>query len=123
MRGNVLDLAVAVVMGGAFGKIVSSMVDDILMPFVGILMGGFDVSALQVTVGTAVVKYGAFMQSIIDFLFVAIGIFLFVKAINKAKSAFEKEEEKKPAPPPTPPKEQLLLEEIRDLLKEQRRSS
>lgn len=120
MRGNVLDLAVAVVMGGAFGKIVSSMVDNILMPLVGILVGGFDVSNLQFSVGEAIVSYGHFLQSVIDFLFVAAGIFLFIKAIERAKSVFEKEEEEKPKAPPAPPKEQVLLEEIRDLLKEQR---
>lgn len=123
MRGNVLDLAVAVVMGGAFGKIVSSLVDHILMPMVGILVGGFDVSNLSFRFGTAVVKYGMFLQSVIDFLFVAAGIFLFIKLIDRAKAVFEKEEEEKPKAPPKPTKEQLLLEEIRDLLKEQRRSA
>lgn len=123
MRGNVLDLAVAVVMGGAFGKIVSSMVDDILMPILGILVGGFDVSGLSFTVGTAVVKYGHFLQTVLDFLFVAAGIFLFIKLIERAKAVFEKEEEEKPKSAPKPTKEQLLLEEIRDLLKGQRPSA
>src|SRR5690625_531980 len=121
MRGNVLDLAVAVIIGGAFGKIVSSLVDDILMPLVGILVGGLDVSELQVSVGSAVVTYGAFMQAILVFLFIAIGIFLFIQAVNRMKARFEKEEEETPEAPPAPPKEQLLLEEIRDLLKDQQR--
>lgn len=118
-----MDLAVAVVMGGAFGKIVSSLVDHILMPLLGIIVGGFDVSDLHFTVGAAVVKYGLFLQSVIDFLFVAAGIFLFIKLIERAKAVFEKQEEEKPEAPPKLTKEQQLLEEIRDLLKEQRRSA
>lgn len=120
MRGNVVDLAVAVIMGGAFGKIVSSMVDDIMMPVLGIFVGGFDVSALHVTVGDAVIRYGKFLQHIFDFLIVAFGIFMVIQAINRARAAFEREEEQKPQAPPAPTKEQLLLEEIRDLLKQQR---
>ena len=94
MRGNVLDLAVAVIIGGAFGKIVASLVNDIIMPFIGILMGGVNFTDLQVTVGTAVIKYGAFIQTIVDFLVVAFVIFLIVKAANKMK---------KPAPAPAAP--------------------
>ena len=94
MRGNVLDLAVAVIIGGAFGKIVASLVNDIIMPLIGILMGGVNFTDLQVTVGTAVIKYGAFIQTIVDFLVVAFVIFLIVKAANKMK---------KPAPAPAAP--------------------
>ena len=94
MRGNVLDLAVAVIIGGAFGKIVASLVNDIIMPFIGILMGGVNFTDLQVTVGTAVIKYGTFIQTIVDFLVVAFVIFLIVKAANKMK---------KPAPAPAAP--------------------
>jgi large conductance mechanosensitive channel len=97
MRGNVLDLAVAVIIGGAFGKIVSSLVNDILMPLVGLVLGGVDFSELSFTIGQAVVKWGAFVQAIVDFLIIALVIFMIVKAANKAK----KEEEPVPAPEPT----------------------
>lgn len=120
MRGNVVDLAVAVIVGGAFGKIVSSMVDDIMMPVLGMLVGGFDVSGLSVSVGEATIKYGKFLQTVFDFLIVSFGIFLFIQALTRARAAFEKEEEAKPAAPPAPSKEEVLLTEIRDLLKERR---
>ncbi len=90
MRGNVLDLAVAVIIGGAFGKIVGSLVNDILMPLIGLIMGGVNFSDLSFTVGEAVVKWGAFVQTVIDFLVIAFVIFLIVKAANNLK--------KKPAP-------------------------
>lgn len=93
MRGNVLDLAVGVIIGGAFGKIVGSLVNDILMPLVGLLMGGVNFSELAVTVGAAQVKWGMFVQTIIDFLVIAFVIFLIVKAANNMKKA--------PAPAPT----------------------
>jgi len=93
MRGNVLDLAVAVIIGGAFGKIVASLVNDVIMPLVGIVMGGVDFTTLQFQVGTATVKYGSFIQTIVDFLIVAFVIFLIVKAANKAKKP-----EQAPAP-------------------------
>lgn len=96
MRGNVLDLAVAVIIGGAFGKIIGSLVNDILMPLIGLMMGGLDFSALSVTVGDAVVAYGAFIQAIVDFLVIAFVIFMIVKAANKAK-------EEEPVPPPAEP--------------------
>jgi large conductance mechanosensitive channel len=92
MRGNVLDLAVAVIIGGAFGKIVGSLVNDILMPLVGLLMGGVNFSEQALTVGAAVVKWGAFVQTIIDFLIIAFVIFLIVKSANSMKKA----------PPPAP---------------------
>jgi large conductance mechanosensitive channel len=96
MRGNVLDLAVAVIIGGAFGKIIGSLVNDILMPLIGLVMGGVDFSALSVTVGDAVVAYGAFIQTVVDFLVIAFVIFMIVKSANK----IQKEE---PAPAPAEP--------------------
>ena len=90
LRGNVLDLAIAVIIGGAFGKIVSSLVGDILMPLIGLLTGGIDFSGLSITIGDAVVAYGAFIQTIVDFIIIALVIFLIVKAANTLK--------KKPAP-------------------------
>ena len=120
-RGNVLDLAVGVVVGGAFGKIVTSLVDDIIMPLVGLLMGGLDFSSLSIKVGNAKIMYGSFIQNVVNFLIVAFCIFLMVKAVNKltkkvdAKKAKEKkEEEAKKA------ENIVLLEEIRDLLKEKK---
>lgn len=114
LKGNVLDLAIGVVIGGAFGKIVSSLVADIIMPLVGLLLGGVDLNGLQFTYGDAVVKYGAFLQTIIDFFIVSFSIFLFVKAISR----FKRKEESKPEAPPAPTREEVLLTEIRDLLKE-----
>ena len=87
MRGNVLDLAVAVIIGGAFGKIVGSLVNDIIMPLIGLLMGGVNFSELSVTVGAAQVKWGMFVQTVIDFLVIAFVIFLIVKAVNNMKKA------------------------------------
>lgn len=87
MRGNVLDLAVAVIIGGAFGKIVGSLVNDIIMPLIGLVMGGVNFSELSVTVGEAVVKWGAFVQTVLDFLVIAFVIFLIVKAANNMKKA------------------------------------
>jgi large conductance mechanosensitive channel len=85
MRGNVMDLAIAVIIGGAFGKIIASLVNDILMPLIGLLLGGLDFSGLSVAVGEAVIAYGAFIQAIVDFLIVAFVIFLLVRAMNKMK--------------------------------------
>jgi large conductance mechanosensitive channel len=123
MRGNVIDLAIGVIIGGAFGKIVSSLVGDVLMPPIGVLLGGVDFSDLSITIKEAsegveavVIKYGAFIQTVIDFLIIAFVIFLVVKAMNAAK----KKEEAAPAAPPAPPapsNEEKLLAEIRDLLK------
>jgi large conductance mechanosensitive channel len=118
MRGNVIDLAVGVIIGAAFGKITSSFVNDVLMPPIGLLVGGMDFSNLAVTLrdktdsAEAVqLKYGAFLNTVIDFVIVAFAIFLFVKAINSLQ---RKKEE---APPPAPPQEVLLLTEIRDELR------
>lgn len=110
MKGNVVDLAVAVVIGAAFGKIVSSLVDNLITPLVGILMGGVDFSTLAYTSGEAVFMYGAFIQSIIDFVIVAFVIFLVVKGINKAQGPKEEDA-------PAGPSEVDLLTEIRDSLK------
>ena len=93
MRGNVLDLAVGVIIGGAFGKIVASLVNDIIMPLIGILMGGVNFGGLEATVGSAIIKYGLFIQTIVDFLVVAFVIFLIVKAANNLR---------KPAAAPAP---------------------
>jgi len=117
-RGNVVDLAVGVIMGGAFGKIVTSLVNDIIMPLVGILLGGLDFTNLKLTLGNASIAYGLFIQNVIDFLIVAVCIFLIIKFINrfmKKKEAKEAKEEKKEEIKKS--EEVLLLEEIRDLLK------
>ncbi len=116
MRGNVMDMAVGVIIGGAFGKIVSSLVDDIFMPIIGVLTGGIDFSNLSIKVEDANVKYGMFLQNVIDFLIIAFCIFLMIKAINKLSAKKEAEPEA-PAEPSTTEK---LLAEIRDELKKQK---
>ena len=116
MRGNVLDLAVGVIIGGAFGKIVSSVVDDILMPLVGMALGGLDFKNLSLKIGEAQVMYGNFIQNVIDFLIVAFCIFLIVKGINSLTKK-KKEEPAAPEAPAEPSNEEKLLSEIRDLLK------
>ena len=113
MKGNVLDLAVGVVMGSAFGTIVTSLVEKIIMPLVGIIVGGVNIADLSVKVGNATLGYGAFLQAIINFLIIAFSIFLFVKAINTATSKFKKAEEE--AASAVDPQLELLTE-IRDLL-------
>lgn len=125
MRGNVVDLAVAVVVGASFNKIVSSVVDDILMPVIGILVGRLDLTGLQLQVSEAVVRYGQFLQAVLDFLIIAFAVFMLVRFLNQARAALERQEKeeeasKAAATPPAPPKEQLLLEEIRDLLRDMR---
>jgi large conductance mechanosensitive channel len=112
MKGNVVDLAVGIVIGAAFGKIVSSLVGDMVMPVVGLLAGGIDFSGLAVTIGEASVSYGKFIQSCVDFVIIAAAIFLVVKVINRLKR-----EEAKPDAAAPPPRQEALLEEIRDLLK------
>lgn len=114
MRGNVIDLAVGVVIGGAFGAIVSSLVGDVIMPLIGILTGGLDFSGLSYTVGDAVISYGKFIQAAFTFIIIAFAIFLMIKGLNATK----KKEEAAPAAPPAPSKEEVLLGEIRDLLKQ-----
>jgi len=120
MRGNVVDMAVGIVIGGAFGKIVSSFVADVLMPPIGLALGGVDFSDLAVTLseGTdgaeaVMLKYGVFIQTVVDFVIIAFAIFLVVKAMNSVK----KKEEAAPAKPPEPSKEEVLLTEIRDALR------
>lgn len=126
-RGNVIELAVAFIIGGAFGKIVSSLVNDVVMPPIGLLLGGVDFTNMFIDLsgqgftsltaakdaGAAVIAYGSFINTIIEFLIIAIVIFLLVRQINK----MQKKEESKPTPPPEPSKEVVLLSEIRDLLK------
>ena len=114
MKGNVVDLAVGVIIGAAFGKIVASAVSDIIMPLVGTLLGGLDFGALMVEIGSAKIQYGKFIQTCVDFVIIAWAIFVAVKVINRLKRA------EPPPAPPTPPREEQLLTEIRDLLKQQR---
>jgi len=111
MKGNVVDLAVGVIIGVAFGKIVASLVEDVIMPLVGAVIGGVNFSGLAVTVGSATLKYGKFLQSCLDFLIIAWVIFIAVQAINRLRR-------EKPPAPPAPPRQEVLLEEIRDLLKQ-----
>lgn len=112
-RGNVVDMAVGVIIGGAFGKIVTSLVNDVLMPVIGVFLGGLDFSDLSIKVGDATIKYGSFIQTIVDFLIVAFCIFMIVKLFESFKK--KKDEETEEAPKKSD--EVLLLEEIRDLLK------
>ena len=114
-RGNVIDLAVAVILGGAFTAIVNSLVADIIMPIIGVLLGGVDFTALAITVGDANITYGNFIQAIINFLLIAFVIFLIVRSLNRMKKPAP------PAAPPAPTKEEVLLTEIRDLLRAQQR--
>lgn len=116
MKGNVIDLAVAVVIGAAFGKIVASLVDNIIMPLIGLLMGGVDFSGLSYVLGEAVVNYGVFIQSVVDFLIVALVIFMVVKGISKAQEKATKPVEATEAPK-EPSEEVKLLQEIRDSLR------
>lgn len=113
-RGNVIDLAVAVVIGGAFSSIVNSLVNDLIMPVIGVIIGGINFTGLTLRVGTAVIRYGAFLQNVINFLIIAFAIFMLVKLINKF---FKKKEEVKEV---IKSEEVVLLEEIRDLLKKQK---
>lgn len=121
VKGNVVDMAVGIVIGAAFGKIVSSFVKDVLMPPIGVLLGGMDFSKLSLTVksamgksGAVTINYGQFIQTVIDFVIIAFAIFLMVKGINSLK----RKAEEAPKAPAAPPKEEVLLAEIRDLLKE-----
>lgn len=134
MKGNVLDLAVAVIIGGAFGKIITSFVNDVIMPPIGLLLGNRDFGNLRVilkqaqdvvmegdtvvtpAIAEVSIRYGAFVNTVIDFLLVAFAIFMVVKGYNKLK----RKEEEKPAAPPAPSKEETLLTEIRDILKEKK---
>ena len=132
VKGNVMDMAVGVIIGGAFGKIVTSLVNDVIMPPIGLVVGGVDFSDLKLVIKKAVIEggaeiapavtwnYGAFIQQVVDFTILAFCVFMMVKIMNKLM----KKEEAKPAPAPAPPapsKEEVLLTEIRDLLKEQKK--
>lgn len=119
MRGNIVDLAIGVVIGGAFGKIVTSLVNDIIMPLVGLLLGGLDFSGLSFTFGDAVVKYGSFIQTIVNFLIISFSIFIVIRTLNQLKRKKEAEEEAEAAAADA---QEELLKEIRDLLKQQTRS-
>lgn len=119
MKGNVVDLAVGVIIGGAFGKIVSSLVNDIIMPVLGLILGGMNLSDRNLLLHgingkTVTLNYGMFIQTTIDFLIIAFSLFIIIKAINK----FNKKKEEKPAEPQKPSKEEEILSEIRDILKE-----
>jgi len=120
VKGNVVDMAVGIIIGAAFGKIVSSLVGDVIMPPLGVLIGGVDFTNLVVTIKQAVgdapavvLSYGRFIQTLIDFIIIAIAIFMVIKAMN----TFMKKEVEAPKAPPAPSKEEVLLSEIRDLLK------
>ncbi|MFN3231404.1 MAG: large-conductance mechanosensitive channel protein MscL [Alphaproteobacteria bacterium] len=120
MKGNVVDMAVGIIIGGAFGTIVKSLVSDVIMPPIGMLIGGVDFEALKITLQAATetteavtINYGAFINAVIAFLIVAWALFLVIKGMNSMR----KKEEEAPAEPPAPPKQEVLLEEIRDLLK------
>jgi large conductance mechanosensitive channel len=115
LRGNVIDLAVAVVLGAAFTAIVNSLVNDIIMPIIGVILGGVDFTALSVTVGSAVIQYGLFIQAIVNFVIIGFVLFLVVRSINRLQRRMEKEQA---AAPPAPSAEEILLTEIRDLLKQ-----
>ena len=132
LKGNVMDMAVGVIIGGAFGKIVTSLVNDVIMPPIGLVVGGVDFTDLKLVIKKAVVEggaeiapavtwnYGAFIQQVVDFTILAFCVFMMVKIMNKLM----KKEEAKPAPAPAPPapsKEEVLLTEIRDLLKDQKK--
>ena len=114
-KGNVVDMAVGVIIGGAFGKIVTSLVNDIIMPFIGLIIGGINFSTLSVTVGEATINYGIFLQNVIDFLIIAACIFTIIKILSR----FKRKNEETPEPV-VKSDEVLLLEEIRDLLKKKK---
>lgn len=122
LKGNVVDMAVGVIIGGAFGKIVSSLVNDIIMPLIGILIGGYNFSELSWKIGEATVKYGSFLQSVVDFLIIALSIFAVLKLMMKLISLRKHEEEEKADEEEEKKSyELLLLEEIRDLLKDSKK--
>lgn len=123
MKGSILDVAVGMVIGAAFSAIITSLVEDIITPLLGIIIGKVDFSALSITVGSAEVMYGKFIQSCFSFLLIALSIFICIKAINKARTAFEKQKEEEEAAEEEtaePSEDIQLLTEIRDLLKEKK---
>ena len=132
LKGNVVDMAVGVIIGGAFGKIVTSIVNNIIMPPIGVITGGVDFTDLKLVIKEAekagdeviaeavTLNYGQFIQDVVDFLIIAFSIFLMIKLLTKLTEKKKAEEKATPAPPPAPSKEELLLTEIRDLLKNQK---
>ncbi|GAB4442807.1 MAG: large-conductance mechanosensitive channel protein MscL [Anaerolineae bacterium] len=116
-RGNVIDLAVAVIIGTAFTAIVTSLVNDIITPILGIFLGGVNFSSLAITIGEASITYGNFIQAVINFLIVAWVIFMIVRSLNQLQRRFSRAKEEAAAPPPEPSEEVKLLTEIRDLLR------
>lgn len=123
LKGNVIDLAVGVVIGAAFGKIVTSLVEDIIMPPIGLAVGGMDFSEYKITLREAAdgveavtLNWGNFVNQLVNFLIIAFAIFMVIKAINRASELAKKKEEAKPAEPPPPPEDVVLLREIRDAL-------
>lgn len=125
LRGNVIDMAVGVVIGGAFGKIVTSLVSDVIMPPIGVLVGGVNFTQLKLVLKEATedtaavsINYGSFIQTIFDFAIIAVSIFFVIKGINTLMNKMSRQKEEAPAAPPAPSKEEVLLTEIRDLLKE-----
>ena len=114
VKGNVIDLAVGVVIGSAFGNIVTSLVNDIMMPILGILLGGVNLTSKRIIIGQAVVKYGLFLQTIVDFLIIAFSIFVCIRFLQRLRSKEKKDAPKKPSD------EVIVLSEIRDLLKEEK---
>ena len=117
-KGNVMDMAVGIIIGGAFTAIVTALVDNIITPLLGIITGGVSFAERVITVGSASIQYGLFIDAVIKFLLVSWVLFLIIKAINKAKAAVVKEEEPAPEEPEEKPADIALLEEIRDLLKQ-----
>jgi len=120
-KGNVVDMAVGVIIGGAFGKIVTSIVNDLVMPPIGVLIGGVNFKDLSIVLKEGVgdtppaaIKYGLFINTVLEFFIIAFAIFLVIKTMNR----FKKEKAEEPAPPPEPPREEVLLTEIRDILKQ-----
>ena len=116
MKGNIIDLAVGIIIGGAFNKIVSSLVEDIIMPLIGIILGKINISKAVISVGDAEIKYGMFIQNIIDFVIIAFSVFIIVKSFNKLTSVRKTKTEEAPTEKKLS-KEELLLTEIRDLLR------
>lgn len=113
-RGNVIELAVAVIIGGAFGAIITSLIDDIVMPLIGVLLGGIDFTALSIQVGEAEILYGNFIQAMVNFLIITLAIFFVIRGYNSLR---KEQEEEEPSEPPEPTVEEKLLTEIRDILK------
>lgn len=116
MRGNVIDMAVGIIIGAAFGKIVSSVVGDVIMPVIGLFVGGLDFTTLSLNIGGSSIKYGNFIQVTFDFCIVAVAVFMLIKGLNSIKKK-EEAAAAAPATPPAPSQEIILLTEIRDLLK------